>query len=105
MTSLMTRLDSATRGFWQTLGRPVDLVGTEEWLAASTHHLRTVGDGWLSAAAAAIGGSVRIEERDSGLLPDLARLDGPCFTASDLRPEARDFYEHTSRWRMETWAQ
>jgi hypothetical protein len=105
MTSLMTRLDSATRGFWRAMGRPVDLVGAQEWLAAPMHHGRTVGDGWLSAAAAALGGCVRLAERDSGLLPDLARLDGPCFTASDLRPEVRDFYEHTSRWRMEAWAQ
>lgn len=41
----------------------------------------------------------------AGLLPDMSRLDGPGFSAADLRSEVRDFYEHTSEWRMEVWAQ
>jgi hypothetical protein len=32
-------------------------------------------------------------------------LDGPGFRAADLRPEIREFYEHTSVWRMEVWTQ
>src|SRR5262249_40996097 len=35
----------------------------------------------------------------------LAQLDGPTFRAADLRPEIRDFYEHTAAWRMEVWTQ
>lgn len=35
----------------------------------------------------------------------MALLDGPGFDAAKLRPEVRDFYEQTSRWRLQVWAQ
>ena len=100
----MPRLDRAARTFWRVQGRPVDLAGSERWLAAPTHDGQTVGDGWLQAAAAAYGGAVH-EQPGAGLLADMALLDGPHFTAAELRPEIRDFYEHTSDWRMEVWTQ
>lgn len=64
-----------------------------------------VGDRWLTAAAEAHGGQVREQVAGAGLLADMADLDGPDFTAAHLRPEIRDFYEHTSGWRMEVWTQ
>jgi hypothetical protein len=101
----MPRLDRATRAFWRAGGRPVDLEGAERWLSAPMHHGPTIGEGWLAAAATALGGSVRDDVEGAGLVPDMAALDGPGFAASDLRAEVRDFYEHTSRWRMEVWTQ
>jgi len=104
MSSLMPRLDRVTRTFWRATGRPVDLDGAEAWLSAPMHDGQTIGDGWLGAAAAALGGTLR--ERDgAGLVPDLGELDGSTFRAADLRPEVRHFYEHTSEWRMEVWTQ
>lgn len=41
----------------------------------------------------------------AGLLADMRQLDGPEFTAAELHPRIRDFYEHTSNWRMEVWTQ
>lgn len=35
----------------------------------------------------------------------MSGLDGPGFAAADLAPQVRDFYEHTSDWRMEVWTQ
>jgi hypothetical protein len=64
------------------------------------HDTSLVGDGWVSAA-----GIVGEEADGAGLLADMSQLDGPTFSAADLRPEIRDFYEHTSRWRMEVWTQ
>jgi hypothetical protein len=104
MNPIMPRLDLAARRFWRVTGRPVDLDGRERWLAAPTHDGSTVGDAWLAAAAASYGGAVR-EEKGAGLLADMALLDGPGFAAAGLRPEVRDFYEHTSEWRMEVWTQ
>jgi len=101
----MPRLDRVTRTFWRLKGRPVDLTGAEQWLSAPMHSGQTIGDGWLQAAADAHGGSVREQVDDGGLLADMAQLDGPDFKAADLRPEVRDFYEHTSNWRMEVWTQ
>lgn len=41
----------------------------------------------------------------AGLLADMRQLDGPEFRAAELHPRIRDFYEHTSNWRMEVWTQ
>ncbi len=68
------------------------------------HDAETIGDNWLVAAGVAHGGTVS-EPASGGLLADMSDLDGPDFQALDLRPEIRDFYEHTARWRMEVWTQ
>jgi hypothetical protein len=78
MSSLMPRLDRFTRAFWRAAGRPVDLAGEHAWLDANP---------------------------EAGLLGDMAALNGPGFAAADLRPEVRDFYERTGRWRLEVWTQ
>ncbi|WP_216853622.1 hypothetical protein [Phytoactinopolyspora halotolerans] len=101
----MPWLDRLTRGFWQAKGRPIDLGGAEWWLLAPMHQGRTVADAWLQDAAAAHGGAVLEHIDGGGLLADMAQLDGPEFKAANLRPEVRDFYEHTSDWRMEVWTQ
>jgi hypothetical protein len=105
MSSLMPRLDRVTRLFWRSVGRPVDLAGEHAWLDAPMHAGAVIGDGWLVAAAAAMGGRIVEADHDAGLLADMAALDGPGFRAAGLRPEVRDFYEHTARWRMEVWTQ
>ena len=69
------------------------------------HDGAVVGDAWLGNAAARWGGEVREDVAGAGLLPDLSVLDGPGFHAATLHPDVRDFYEHTSRWRMEVWTQ
>jgi hypothetical protein len=100
----MPSLDRLTRMFWRIKGRPVDLSGAEQWLSAPMHDAETIGDSWLDAAGSAHGGTVK-ETVSGGLLADMSELDGPDFRAGDLRPEIRDFYEHTSQWRMEVWTQ
>lgn len=105
MKSLLPGLDRLTRTLWRATGRRVNLHGDEKWLAAPMHDAETVGDTWLSAAAAAYGGSIRENLPGAGISSDLSELDGATFTAAELRPEIRDFYEHTSRWRMDVWSQ
>jgi hypothetical protein len=105
MNWLMPRLDLATRKFWRLTGRPVDLDGAEMWLDAPMHSGQTIGDEWLEAAARTHRGTVREHSEGAGLLATMADLDGPGFRAADLRPEIRDFYEHTADWRMEVWTQ
>ncbi|MGH3348000.1 MAG: hypothetical protein ACRDO4_13560 [Nocardioides sp.] len=96
-------LNRLTRRWWRTVGRAVDLAGAESWLDAPMSVDARVRDGWLEAEARRLGGTVREGVDGAGLIADLARLDGPGFDAADLQPEVRDFYEHTSRWRMEVW--
>lgn len=101
----MPRLDRVSRTFWRATGRRVDLGGEHAWLDAPVHDGAVIGDAWLTSAATRWGGEVRDDVEGAGLLPDLGVLDGPGFRADALHPDVRDFYEHTSRWRMEVWTQ
>lgn len=101
----MPRLDRVTRLFWRARGREVDLSGADAWLDAPIHDRTLIGDSWLDSAAAAVGGKVVEGADDAGLLADMAQLDGSRFRASDLDLGVREFYEHTSGWRMEVWTQ
>ena len=82
----------------------MDLQGSESWLSAPTSTGPEVGDRWLAAEAERLAGSIVEDHPDAGLLASMSALDGPGFSASDLDPRVRDFYERTSRWRMEAWA-
>jgi hypothetical protein len=42
---------------------------------------------------------------DAGLLPDFGALKGGRFDPAAVRPEVRDFYEHTSRYALEAWSE
>jgi len=95
-------LDLSTRSFWRLAGRPVDLAGDHGWLRAPITRAARIRDVWVEEEARLQGGTVT-DEPDAGLLPDLAALDGPGFSAAALHPLVRDFYEHTARWRMEVW--
>lgn len=103
MPGLTSALDLGTRKFWRLAGRPVDLAGRESWLDAPMSSGPRVTDEWLAAEATRHGGSLGTDEPDAGLLPSMTLLDGPGFDASRLRPEIRDFYEHTAAWELEVW--
>lgn len=98
-------LDATTRTFWRAIGRPVDLAGEHEWLDAPVSGRVPVEDTWLEEAGRRAGGGVRSGLAEAGLVPDFAVLDAPGFAATDLDPMVRDFYEVTSRWRMDAWSQ
>jgi hypothetical protein len=42
---------------------------------------------------------------DAGLLPSFDALRGRHFDPAKVRPEVRDFYEHTSCYRLEAWSE
>jgi hypothetical protein len=42
---------------------------------------------------------------DAGLLPRFDALRGPDFDPDRVCPEVRDFYEHTSCYRLEAWSE
>lgn len=98
-------VDGLTRTFWRHTGRPIDLSGEHAWLQAPRSSGPMVGDGWVEAAARDLGGRAVYNEPDAGLYADMSVLDGPGFSAANLHPLVRDFYEHTSNWRVEVWAQ
>ncbi len=95
--------DLGSRKFWRAVGRVVDLDGPERWLDAPMSRSPKVTTEWLAAEAARHGGVLEQDDPEAGLLPSMAALDGPGFEARGLRPEIRDFYEHTAAWRIEVW--
>ena len=62
-----------------------------------------VTDDWLQAEAALHAGTLEPAGPEAGLLSSLSLLDGRGFDAERVRPEIRDFYEHTAAWQMEVW--
>ena len=99
----MRRLDLLTRKWWRRVGRRVDLSGDHHWLDAPMASSAVVADAWLAQAAERLDGRVLEDLPGAGLIADLGSLDGPGFDVTALAPQVRDFYEHTSDWRMEVW--
>ena len=96
-------LDLGSRKFWRLTGRVVDLQGDEAWLDAPMSRSARVADGWLDGEATRSGWVLDQHDPRAGLLPSMSMLDGPGFDSARLRPEIRDFYEHTAAWGMEVW--
>lgn len=99
-------VDRATRRYWKTFGRRVDLEGEHGWLQGSvlTDPSGPVANNWLKVEAERVGG--RIDDNPTaGLLPDIGALAGAGFDPAHLHADVRDFYEHTAAWRMEAWVQ
>jgi hypothetical protein len=97
-------LDALTRVWVRVTGRRVDMQATP-WLEGPTGDVDRVGHSWLERERLRWDGRYPDLDAEAGLLTSMALLDGPGFSADDLRPEVRDFYERTSRWRLQVWAQ
>ena len=96
-------LDLLTRKWWRAVGRRVDLDGEHAWLDGPMSRGPVVRDGWLREWAGRAGGQVHEDVPGAGLVAHWASLDGPGFDSGALAPEVRDFYQHTSEWRMDVW--
>ncbi len=95
---------SAIRQWLRVAGRRVakaDVPWLDGPIAASNH----VGDKFYERLAATRGLRVQRNRAGSGLVPDMAQLDGPSFAASNLNAAVRDFYEHTSDYRLDVWSE
>ncbi|QVQ51761.1 hypothetical protein J4H86_23830 [Spiractinospora alimapuensis] len=95
-------VDLATQRWVRVTGRRLDLR-EHSWLDGPVGAPDVVGDRWVRAEARRVGG--RVTEGDSGgLLCSMGDLAGAGFDPEALRPEVRNFYEATARWRMRAWA-
>jgi hypothetical protein len=87
--------------------RPLVRVMAEEVPAAELRYVvpfearsRYVGADYVEQLAAVRGGTFRRNPPDVGILASLDSLDGPTFDAGRVHPLIREFYEHTSRFRL-----
>jgi hypothetical protein len=87
--------------------RPLVRVMAEEVPAAELRYVvpfearsRYVGADYVEQLAHVKGGTFRRNPPDVGILASLDSLDGPRFDPSRVHPLIREFYEHTSRFRL-----
>ena len=87
--------------------RPLVEVMAEEVPAAELRYVvpfesrsRYVGADYVEQLAKVRGGTFRRNPPDVGILASLDDLNGPSFDASRVHPLIREFYEHTSRFKL-----
>jgi hypothetical protein len=87
--------------------RPLVRVMAEEVPASELRYVvpfearsRYVGADYVEQLAKVRGGTFRRNPPDVGILASLDGLDGPDFDAGRVHPLIREFYEHTSRFRL-----
>jgi hypothetical protein len=88
-------------------GRQLVRVMAEEVPAAELRYVvpfearsRYVGADYVEQLAKVRGGTFRRNPPDVGILASLDSLEGPTFDAGRVHPRIREFYEHTSRFRL-----
>jgi hypothetical protein len=62
---------------------------------------RYVGTGYVKQLAEAIGGRYVADAPDVGIVASLDELGGPEFDPAAVDPRVREFYEHTTRFRLD----
>jgi hypothetical protein len=87
--------------------RPLVRIMAEEVPAAELRYVvpfearsRYVGADYVEQLAKVRGGTYRRNPPDVGILASLDILDGPTFDAAKVHPLIREFYEHTSRFKL-----
>src|SRR4051794_19169234 len=87
--------------------RPLVRVMAEEVPAAELGYVvpfearsRYVGADYVEQLANIQGGTFRRNPPDVGILASLDGLNGPSFDADQVHPLIREFYEHTSRFKL-----
>jgi hypothetical protein len=88
-------------------GRELVRVMAEEVPASELHYVvpfearsRYVGGDYVEQLAKARGGIFRRNPPDVGILGSLDSLQGPTFDPNRVHPLIREFYEHTSRFKL-----
>jgi hypothetical protein len=62
---------------------------------------RYVGTGYVRDLAQTLGGSYLADAPDVGIVASLSELAGPEFDPETVAPLVREFYEHTTRFRLD----
>jgi hypothetical protein len=102
----------------ETIGR-VTAAGIRQWVRLTGKRVARQEAGWLDCPMGPPGrigaefynylaqreGLTIQPAPDAGLLPSFDALRGPDFDPDKVRPEVRDFYEHTSCYRLEAWSE
>ena len=97
----------------------VAAAGIRQWVRLTGRRIPKRAAPWLSCPVGprgrigaefyeSLAHRERLEVRrspDAGLLTDFAALKGSGFDPASVHPVIRDFYEHTSSYRLEAWSE
>jgi len=75
------------------------------WLSNPAGPKGQIGEALYESIATAEGLVVRKASAGDGLLPDFEALRGPDFDPSKVDRRIRDFYEHSTSYRLEAWSE
>ena len=97
-------VDWTTQQWVRATGRRVDLAETP-WLDGPIGEPTGIGEGFFETWAADHGLTVAEGGAARGVLPSFDALAGPGFDPARVSPSVRDFYERTSAYEVEAWAE
>lgn len=96
--------DWVTQRWVQFTGRRVSLA-TEPWLAGPIAPTTGIGPDFFAALASTEGLRLNRSDTAAGVIPDFTTLHGPSFDPSKVNPGVADFYEQTSGYELDAWAE
>jgi hypothetical protein len=94
--------DWVTQRWVQLSGRRVQLAD-HPWLEGPTGSPTGIGDDFYERLAEQLGLEV-VQHEGQGLMPSLAVLSGPGIDPGAVDPRIVDFYQQTSRYRLDAWS-
>lgn len=96
--------DWMTQRWVHFTGRRINLA-SESWLAGPIAPTTGIGPDYFATLASTEG--LRLHRRDTsaGIISDFATLRGPSFDPSNVHPSVAHFYEQTSGYELDAWAQ
>ena len=97
-------VDWTTQQWVRRTGRVVSL-SEHEWLAGPTAPPDRIGARYFERFAASAGMEVERDLPDAGLLASFDALRGSSFAPERVDSRIVDFYERTSRYRLQLWSQ
>ena len=85
-------------------GRRVNLA-SEPWLTGPTAPTTGVGSDYFASLASAEGLRLHQTTQAAGIISDFGTLQGSSFDPSGVHPSVAHFYEQTSAYELDAWAE
>ena len=96
--------DWVTQRWVRFTGRRIHL-SEFAWLDGPIAKMDGIGENYFSALADEFSLDVRAGRHGSGLIQNFDLLEGPHFQVDKVHTEVRAFYEHTSNYDLDVWAE
>ncbi|HEY1048933.1 MAG TPA: hypothetical protein VGE39_04235 [Prosthecobacter sp.] len=96
--------DWVTQQWVRLTGRRIDLVA-EPWLDGPSAPTTGIGPDYFDFFANKEGLRLQSADDVAGILPDFTKLQGASFQPENVHPAVAHFYEQTSAYELDAWAE